>query len=618
MPYIDDPVAEKEWQENEKRLKEKEKAALDHAEEILKNLNEDEALGDVGLVEIAPGVKLPMIKADFDYLWKTGIAPDGTLGKVIQTEHKGQPVAKIEWLSDCIVFITTETTSNGKAEFTIEGVGAKDQRKIKVTLHGDIVGNSQSFKTAMIHAFGHANKFGKMNWEYLQDLTLKACHTKVIQRIEVPCWQGNIPMIPGAVLGDDVEFRLDSHVPALVYGGDLEEAKDVLRDLMSSHKYTPIILTHVFGGPAVARWLPDERIGVALWALTGTHKTTTSQLCMAIYGIDYQSDRFLIKAGGNTAVAEELKMAKAGILPVIYDNVKTVDPKMVARYVALVQMIIEGNDRGRGTKDAKLKESLTFLCSPIITGEIRPEDAATDARILNLTWTDPNLGLISQVQEDVELMPILGYNWLKFLSQTREDMRDGFSDERAKNEKRFAEKGIINPGRLASIYTVLKSTWYLLLKSPLGDIFEEFDKDFMEALDEAIDVQGDIVNNDTEASKFLNALDGIRASQPQLFQGAGIKGSVDGRILGKYCEDGLFLLPNETLAEMDKLRVFTQKPTVDSLTKALAANGVLLRNVAENRSGWRFQRHINNSKPYGWLLMGIKPELSEPVKTANQ
>ena len=104
-------------------------------------------------------------------------------------------------------------------------------------------------------------------------------------------------------------------------------------------------------------------------------------------------------------------------------------------------------------------------------------------------------------------------------------------------------------------------------------------------LDEAIEVQGDIVNNDTEASKFLNALDGLMASQHQLIQAGSIVGSVDGKIIGKHCEDGLFLLPNETLAEMNKLNVFTQRPTVDSMTKALAAKGELLLEPRNTRDG---------------------------------
>jgi hypothetical protein len=40
--------------------------------------------------------------------------------------------------------------------------------------------------------------------------------------------------------------------------------------------------------------------------------------------------------------------------------------------------------------------------------------------------------------------------------------------------------------------------------------------------------------------------------------------------------DGVFSLPSETLAELEKARIFTQKPSVDSLTKALHAEGALV------------------------------------------
>lgn len=609
MP-IDDPEAERIWKAEQKERRAKEEAANTLGKQLLEGLNEDEALGpviDPTVREIAPGVVLHKL-TEKDNEGTIGLREDGSLG-IRKDVTVGEKILRvIEWISDCVIFITEERVSTKTTEFTIKGVGAKDQRQVQLTVKAEDLADGRHFKGQLIRVFGALNKFGKMNWVVLQDVTLKAGNVRIIKLIEIPCWQGNIPMIPGAVDRDDVEFKLAQNVPALVYDGDLEEAKDVLRDLLSSCKLAPVVVTHVFSSPAMARWLPEERIGLALWALTGQVKTTFSQICMSMYGTEYLSDRYLIKAGGNTAVAEELKFVHVGMLPGIYDNVKTVDPKVVFRYVSLVHMIVEGNDRGRGTKDAKVQDALTYLTSPIITGEVRPEEASTDARIFNLTWIKPDMGLITQVQADIQLMPVLGYYWLKFLSETHEDLRDNFAEERSKQEKIFAIKGMVNPGRLASIYTVLKLTWSLMLKSPLGDVFEEFDEDFKAALDEAIAVQGDIVNNDTEASKFLNALEGIRASQPQLFQGAGIKGSVDGRILGKYCEDGLFLLPNEILLEMDKLHVFTQKPTVDSMTKALASKGVLQRNITGTHSGWRFQRSINNSKPYGWLLMGIKPE----------
>ena len=345
-------------------------------------------------------------------------------------------------------------------------------------------------------------------------------------------------MIPGAALRGDVEFKLSPTVPAQVYDGDLDAAKDTLRNLLSSHKYAPIVVAVTLGAPAVARWRPDDRLAVALWGLTGTLKTTFAKHCMSMYGTEYESDRYLIKSGGGSNIAIALGMAAAGLLPVIFDNIKSVDQRDLENYVKLVHTVIEGADKLRGTKEAKLKESLTFLCSLIVTGEIRPAEASTDARVLNLTWDKPNLGLLREVEEDLDLLPVIGYHWLQYLSRTSDDLAMDFSEARAKFEKQFADKGICNPGRLASIYTVIRFTWNLLLRSPLGDVFEELTEDFIQGLDEAIEVQGDIVNNDTEASKFLNALDGLMASQHQLIQAGSIVGSVDGKIIGKHCEDG--------------------------------------------------------------------------------
>jgi hypothetical protein len=564
------------------------------AAEIVKS-----AFQNAGLVEIAPGVKLPKL-AYTDKEGTIGIREDGSLGIRKDTFSGDKRVPGIDWLSDCILFITVETKAKEKTEFTIEGIGAKDRRHVKFTLTADEVGNSQSFKTALINAFGYANRFGKMNFEFLQDLTNKVGKAQVIQRIEVPCWYGNVPMIPGAVPRDDVQFKLSSLVPARVYDGDIEAAKDVLRDVLSSHKYAPIVIAVTLGAPAVARWRPDDRLAVALWGLTGTLKTTFAKHCMSIYGTEYESDRYLIKSGGGSPIALGIAMSYAGIMPVILDNVKSVDQRDLENYVKLVHMVIEGADRLRGTKDIKLQESLTFLCSLIVTGEIRPAEASTDARVLNLTWTKPDLGLLRQVEEDLDLMPVIGYHWLRFLAQTSDDMIDGFSEARAKYEKMFSEKGVINPGRLASIYTVLRFTWNLLLRSPLGDVFDEFSDDFVKALDEAVDVQGDIVNNDTEASKFLDALDGLLASQPRLFQGETTEGTLD-KIIGKHCSDGLFLLPNETLSEMNKLNVFTQKPTPDSMTKALRSAGRLLK--SPDKKHWQTERRINGRKVRGWLIV---------------
>lgn len=564
------------------------------AEEIVKI-----AFENVNSKEILPGIRLPRL-TERDEVGTIGISDDRSLGQVCLIDRGSNPVKRIKWISDCIIFITTETACNDKTELTFEGVGAKDGRHVKFVLSGMDLADARKFKGTLINVFGANNRFGKMNFEYVQSLTNLLGNTRKIQRIEVPCWVDGVPMVPGTVPGDDVEFELSSTVPARVYDGDLEVAKDVLRDLLSSHKFAPIVVAVTLGAPAVARWRPDDRLAVAMWGLTGTMKTTFAKHCLAMYGTGYESDRHLIKSGGGSDKALGIAYSVAGILPVILDNVKSVDTRDLENYVKLVHMVIEGADRLRGTKDAGLKDSLTFLCSLIVTGEIRPAEASTDARVLNLTWTKPDLGLLRQIEEDVELLPVIGYHWLKFLSTTRDDMVDGFSEARAKYEKEFADKGICNPGRLASIYTVIRFTWNLLLRSPLGDVFEELTENFTKALDEAVAEQGDIVTNDTESSRFLTALDCLMGSQPQLFQPATIEGSVDGRIIGKHCEDGLFLLPEMVLNEMFKLNVFNQRPTVDSMTKALAAKGVLLR--APKGKRWVNRRRINGRKLYGWLL----------------
>ena len=62
---------------------------------------------------------------------------------------------------------------------------------------------------------------------------------------------------------------------------------------------------------------------------------------------------------------------------------------------------------------------------------------------------------------------------------------------------------------------------------------------------------------------------------------------------------GLFLLPNETLNELAKIKVFTQKPSVDSMTMALH-NAWLLVEPDDGRH--LVQQRVNGSRVRGWLL----------------
>jgi hypothetical protein len=331
------------------------------------------------------------------------------------------------------------------------------------------------------------------------------------------------------------------------------------------------------------------------------------QTAMSIYGTGYYSDRFLLKLGkmGTTLNAALDTMASAGCLPQILDNVKSVDPEMHKDYVALISSVMEGTDKRRLDKDSKMKKTRTFNCTPLITGEIRPEEASTDARILNLSWSKPSLGNFNEAQQYHNLLPIIGYKWLNFVaageSMALASFYGDFEKIRTEKEQEFALAGYVNPGRLATIYTVLWGTWQLLKASPMAEVFKACDPLFESNLKEAIEEQGLTVNKDTESAKFMNGLNMLLASQPQLFE----DGTYDG-IIGKHIKGkGLFLLPDPTLAAMNKMKVFTQIPTSHSMTKALDAAGYLIHDK-EGKS--QYPARINSTTVRGWLL---KEEVTE-------
>lgn len=162
-------------------------------------------------------------------------------------------------------------------------------------------------------------------------------------------------------------------------------------------------------------------------------------------------------------------------------------------------------------------------------------------------------------------------------------------------------------------YCLLKSTWNLLCKSPFDDVVREFAERFEEALNQAIEEQGTMVTEETEVAKFLAGVNELIASDPSLIEDIDEETNKKTRIrpvIGKKTEEGLFLLPNETLAELKKSGVFTQKPSVDSLTKSLNAIGALIK--SSDGKHLKVERRLNRIKVRGWLLSPKVVSLSPP------
>jgi hypothetical protein len=163
--------------------------------------------------------------------------------------------------------------------------------------------------------------------------------------------------------------------------------------------------------------------------------------------------------------------------------------------------------------------------------------------------------------------------------------------------KEFSEKKYINPGRLANIYMLMIAIWDLLEMSPLGEVFNESEDDFKKILDDAINTQGAAVTEETELERFLSGLKELIASNPKLLVSeSGIQSH--NFVIGKRMEDGIFLLPAETLNELMKIKVFTQIPTIDSMTQALNDAGMLI----VDGKHLKFQLRLNGARPRGWYL----------------
>jgi len=545
---------------------------------------------ELGLDE-SEGIALVSVEDDVGCI---GLHKDGTIRKVkISKDGK----KSLKWISDCAVCIQTETKAEDETEFIFRGRGAQNEREVSFTIPASELAEPRKFKAALINMFGARNRVGDLNFDMVQSISRGV---EVKKRVEIPAWDGPVPLIPGVGvdLTGDIEYKLSTMTPAKVYEGDLYKAKECLRKFFSLHEYAPILMAAILGAPAIARWHSDERFGIGLWGLTGSLKTSVTQAAMSVYGTGYLDDAAIFKHGqtGTTGVAALEVFVSAGILPQILDNIKTVNPRDSILYVSIVQAVIEGREKLRGAKDGGLRKTRIFRCTPVITGEIRPEEASTTARILNLTWTrpeDPNA--LTYVQENVELMPVIGYHWLRFLASTDHNLVDGFADKRSEVMKEYSS--ITNPGRLATIYTLLGSVWNLLCESPLGDVFMEFKERFFAALNKAIKEQGSLVTEETEVEKFTAGLAEMIASDPMLvIERAPEYGT---RPIGRIDGDELFLLPNETLMEMTKKGIFTQKPTVDSMTKALHSAGKLIRS---SNGRLKTQRRINGKPVWGWLL----------------
>lgn len=187
-----------------------------------------------------------------DKIGLVGIGPDGTARRVSEQEKEdGENKKFLAWISDCAVHIHTETRAKDDTEFIFIGIGAADKRNVRFILPASSLAEPKKFKAALLNYFGAKNRIGNLNFEMVQRMSL---NIRLMRRVEVPIWDGAIPLLPGVDMAGNVEYRLSPKIPAAVYDGDLTAAKEVLRKFLKVHRLAPVVVAAIMGAPAVARW----------------------------------------------------------------------------------------------------------------------------------------------------------------------------------------------------------------------------------------------------------------------------------------------------------------------------------------------------------------------------
>jgi hypothetical protein len=535
-----------------------------------------------------------------DPVWTVGVCPvTGLVQRVVLRTNKttGEEFHALETLSECALRIDTETIANGETEFTFKGKGAVDKREVCFTMPAGDMAVPAKFKAAVINAFGGRNQLGKLTYSLVQKLSLGI---RLMLRIEVPCWRDGVPLLPGISILPNVEYRLPAQIPALVYDGDLGIAKAVLRKAMKINTSSPLLIAAILGVPVFARWFRGERFGLGIWGLTNSLKTSTVCALMSMWGTGYM-DGPKLKSGraGTTAYAATIIFAAAGWLPQLFDNVKTVDPRDAIDYVGTMNAVLEGSSKNQGTKEGSLRESKDFACTPIVTGEVRPQETATTSRVPAIQWGGVDTDILREVQMSVVTLPVIGYKWLMYLGTVKGVSREEFNKYQAIKLAEFIKAGHTVAGRTATIYAMLKTVWLLLESSPFGDVFAEKENDFMAALDELAKYQGEVTTEETEVARFMAGINELMIGNPGLFMDLNCDKHVMGAAIGKKMPEGVWLLPIETLNELAKIKTFTQIPNIDSMTEALDRERLLIHTKDDKR---KYQIRMNGAVTRGWYV----------------
>jgi hypothetical protein len=363
--------------------------------------------------------------------------------------------------------------------------------------------------------------------------------------------------------------------------------QEALRATLNINQRQIINVVAILAAPMASAFLPEEPFGYGLFAQTGAWKTSVIQQDYAIYGVDCARDESCLKlTEGGTTLNAALKTAHdCGVRPFRTDNLKATDEATIRRFIALVQGVMEGNDKTRLDKESNLRKTNAIDYNMFVTGELKPDDGATTARVLGVNWNmtreeTPNL---TKAQLLVDKMPGVGYEWLRFLEQNH-DMSN-FRVYRDGLLQKYSANNYANTGRLATIGAILKVAHDLAIQSPLGDVLKDYDFDGV--LEEVLMEQGLSVTDKTDLGRFLSIIRELFISNPELFIEPMVVADDELRYygqgyrsyerIGKVTRGELFLLPDLAIGAAIKRLPYGQVFNKEAIHSALKNADMLVK-----------------------------------------
>lgn len=440
-----------------------------------------------------------------------------------KAEEDAEPKSKIRTVMGCWIVVKEKIYNVRTNEYTFKLVG-KDilGKEINISVSSDVFyGPSVKLFAAIAPHFSLKTPYRLKKGDNLQqiiaDLTPEGT-TQHIKEFDQVAWDNGKLIIPG-MEPQGYKCNIDKKIFPydMPEGLDIRIGLEALEYIIKSvgiPKIMPLIIS-IFISPVIGKLFPDDRYGYALVGETGTLKTAVCRLLLQIYGSGFASKNTMIKLGedGATKNAAKTIAATAGCMPVLLDNFKPYKTWSISELASLIHSLIEGSDKARLTKDSELRDSRSFYCLPLITGEDYAVDAATSARIMKLNWTKPDISILDSATPEMRKhLPAIGRVWLGWLMsedgiKAMEKMKEEFPKVRAGIIDEFKGIKATNPDRLATNLALERLGFDLMMNHPIfGQYFRKFSEEYKSGFIKSVQSVGKATSEGSEVNVIVDML----------------------------------------------------------------------------------------------------------------